>query len=101
MVDNGLGRNWRSPSCDSLDNDHYPTQAATRRVHDIYGASGPLTAQIFDKDEKFISAIFSTEESEKVSNISRGETITGLASAWGLANGIVVGCHACRLPFHE
>jgi hypothetical protein len=46
------------------------------RVNDIFGQPTALFAQIFDNDEKFISAAFSAEESEKVSNIARGETIT-------------------------
>jgi hypothetical protein len=50
--------------------------AVTGRVHDIYGNPDALHAQIFDNDEKFISATFSAKESEKVSNIARGETIT-------------------------
>jgi hypothetical protein len=48
----------------------------TGRVHDIFEVSGTLIAQIFDNDEKFISATFSTEGSEKVSHTARGETIT-------------------------
>jgi hypothetical protein len=48
----------------------------TGRVHDIFGLSNAVTAQIFDHDEKFISASFSAEESEKVSHIAHGETIT-------------------------
>ena len=45
-------------------------------VHDIFGSSNAVTAQIFDHDGKFISAYFSAEESEKVSYIAHGEAIT-------------------------
>jgi hypothetical protein len=48
----------------------------TGRVGDIFGKPDALYAQIYDNDEIFISAAFSAQESEKVSHIALGETIT-------------------------
>jgi hypothetical protein len=48
----------------------------TGKVRDIYEAGDGLNAQIFDKDEKFISAIFSKEASKKISHIAHGTMIT-------------------------
>jgi hypothetical protein len=48
----------------------------TGKVRDIYGSVDALVAQICDKDERFISAGFSKEASEKISQIAHGTTIT-------------------------
>jgi hypothetical protein len=48
----------------------------TGKVRDIYETGGTFTAQIYDKDEKFISASFSKEASERISHVAHGTTIT-------------------------
>jgi hypothetical protein len=48
----------------------------TGKVEDIFGRPDALFAQLFDNDGKLISAAFSAEESEKISHIARGDTIT-------------------------
>jgi exosome complex RNA-binding protein Csl4 len=48
----------------------------TGKVRDIYGSADALVAQIFDKDEKFISVNFTKEASEKVAQIAHGTMIT-------------------------
>jgi tRNA_anti-like len=47
----------------------------TGKVRDIYEAGEALMAQVYDNDERFISARFSKENSEKVSQLAHGTTI--------------------------
>jgi hypothetical protein len=50
--------------------------AVMGKVRDIYSVSDALYAQIYDKDDSFVSAGFSKETSEKVAHITHGTTVT-------------------------
>jgi hypothetical protein len=45
-------------------------------VRDIYGPVDARVAQVYDKDDRFISFTFTKEASEKVSHIEQGTMIT-------------------------
>ena len=47
----------------------------TAKVRDIYRLSDEFVAQVYDSDDRFTSARFSKEGSEKISHIAHGTTI--------------------------